>query len=168
MLHITSCTSGFFVNESTDSEFNPAASAKYPATYPTLTHLFMAVSPIFTAWYTKRVQEGDQAEKNCVEDMLCSLRTMPSSNVEVSQWFGNEQSTKDIHDLFTHAETILTKDDLPFLTADVAAHRDWVMEYASVAAFCDNEAMALFYAIDKECEFADHAKRAVMKIVDGM
>ena len=168
MLHLTSCTSGFFVNESTDSEFNPAASAKYPATYTTLTHLFIAVSPIFSAWYTKRVQEGNQTETSCVEDMLCSLRTMPSSNVDVSQWFGNEQSTKDIHDLFTHAETILTKDNLPFLTADVSARRDWVAEYANLDAFCDDEMSALFCAIDRENEFAEHAKRAVMKIVDGM
>ena len=164
---MTGSTSGFFVNESSDSEFNPSTSAKFPATYATLTHLFIAVSPAFEAWYTKRVQEGDQSEKSCVEDMLCSLRTMPSNNVEVAQWFGNEQSMKDAHDLFTHSDSILVKDDLPFLTADVHAHRDWVTEYVSASAFCEDEAMALFYSIDKESEFAEHAKRAVMKIVDG-
>ena len=70
VLYITCSTSGFFVNESTDSTFDPANSIKYPVVYPTLMHLFIGVSPAFAEWYAKRVEEGDQTEKMRLEDLL--------------------------------------------------------------------------------------------------
>lgn len=128
VLYITCSTSGFFVNESTDSTFDPANSIKYPVVYPTLMHLFIGVSPAFAEWYAKRVEEGDQTEKMRLEDLLCTLRPLPSSNVAASCWFGNSHSKDDTHDLFTYAETILGGDGaaVPLLGGAVAsrlAHR---------------------------------------------
>lgn len=167
MLHITCSMNGFYVNESTDSDFSPVLNTKFPAIYPTLIHLFIAVSPCFADWYARRVQEGDQMEKIRLEDILCTLRPMPSCNVASNTWFGTPRSGADIHDLFSHAETILEEEDIPYLSADVQPHREWLTEYVGANTLTDDENMALFYAISKESEFAEAAKRAVMKIVDG-
>ena len=82
-------------------------------------------------------------------------------------WFGPPRSAADIHDLFTHAETILEEEEIPYLSADVQAHREWLTEYVGASTLTDDENMALFYAISKENEFAEAAKRGTMKIVDG-
>ena len=167
VLYITCSTSGFFVNESTDSTFDPANSIKYPVVYPTLMHLFIGVSPAFAEWYAKRVEEGDQTEKMRLEDLLCTLRPLPSSNVAASCWFGNSHSKDDTHDLFTYAETILEETELPFLSSEVRSRRDWLTEYMEVNLIPD-PANAPLYLVGKENEFAEAAKRAAMRIVDGV
>lgn len=82
VVHVTGGASGFFVNQSTDSAFNAAADAERGAVYPTLSHLLLAVSPAFAAWYAQRQAEGDQVEKIKLEELLASLRPLPEQQRE--------------------------------------------------------------------------------------
>ena len=95
VVHVTGGASGFFVNQSTDSAFNAAADAERGAVYPTLSHLLLAVSPAFAAWYAQRQAEGDQVEKIKLEELLASLRPLPSSNVSAQkQWLAEYTAVK--------------------------------------------------------------------------
>lgn len=166
VFHVTGSSSGFFVNQSTDSAFSAAASAAFSTVYPTLSHLLMAVSPAFAAWYKQRLAEGDQVEKITLEELLTSLHPLPSSNVSAQNWFALKAEA-DEHNLFSHSDSILANDSLPYLAGDVTAQKQWLAEYTSVKTSAEDADIRLYYAIDYENQFAEAATRGVMKIVDG-
>ena len=63
VVHVTGGASGFFVDQSTDSAFNAAADAERGAVYPTLSHLLLAVSPAFAAWYAQRQERKNKQKR---------------------------------------------------------------------------------------------------------
>ena len=126
----------------------------------------MAVSPAFAAWYKQRLAEGDQVEKITLEELLTSLHPLPSSNVSAQNWFALKAEA-DEHNLFSHSDSILANDSLPYLAGDVTAQKQWLAEYTSVKTSAEDADIRLYYAIDYENQFAEAATRGVMKIVDG-
>lgn len=166
VVHVTGGASGFFVNQSTDSAFNAAADAERGAVYPTLSHLLLAVSPAFAAWYAQRQAEGDQVEKIKLEELLASLRPLPSSNVSAQNWFA-PRTAVDQHNLFSHAEGILGDESLPYLSSEVSAQKQWLVEYTAVKTSKEDADIRLYYAIEYENQFAEAATRGAMRIVDG-
>lgn len=160
--HITGCSSGFFVNQSTDSSFDPNPSTEFPNTYSTLCRLLTAVSPIFLAWYTKRVEEGDQIEKITLEDLLSTLHSLPSSNINSQMWF---ESGKQERDLFAYGDSILTDSAIPYLSSDIKSNPNWLLEYIN-AKTAEEVELRPYFAVEYENRFAEVATQGVMRIVE--
>lgn len=162
MFHITGCSSGFYVNQSTDSAFNPAVSTTFTTIYPTLCRLFVAISPLFAAWYAKRVEEGDQIEKITLEDLLSTLHSLPSSNINAQMWF---QSKEERSDLFAYGDSILTDSAIPYLSSDIKGNMNWLMEYNN-AKTAEEVDLRPYFAVDYENRFAETAMQGVTRIVE--
>ena len=163
VFHITGCSSGFFVNQSTDSSFDPATSATFPTIYPTLCRLFAAVSPLFAEWYAKRVEEGDQIEKISLEDLLSTLHSLPSSNINAQMWF--QSSKQENRDLFAYGDSILTDSAIPYLSSDIKGNMNWLMEYNN-AKTAEEVDLRPYFAVDYENRFAEAAMQGVTRIVE--
>lgn len=161
--HITSCSSGFFVNQSTDSSFDPAVSTTFPSTYPTLCRLFAALSPLFAEWFAKRVEEGDQIEKITLEDLLSTLHSLPSSNINSQLWF--ETATEERRDLFAYGDSILTESNIPYLSSDIKSNPNWLMEYIN-AKTAEEVDLRPYFAVEYENRFAEAATQGVTRIVE--
>ena len=129
MLHITCCTNGFYVSQSSDSVFNAAASEQHSTVYSTLCHLLVAVSPAFAAWYKQHVEEGDRTEKFSLEEILDSLPTLASNTIPPQHWFASSQDDTVSVELLHQAAQLLAGETLPYLSSDVTPAPNWLQEY---------------------------------------
>ena len=166
VFYITGSASGFFVNQSTDSDLLPAGSSEFPAVYTTLCHLLKAVSPQFAAWYDQRVKKGDSTDGITLEELLGSFHPLPSCNAAAQRWFRTAPAG-DANNLLEYADQILEASDLPWFSSDVSTYRDWLSEYTLAKSDELEEMTRLFYAVERENEFAQAAVRGAMRIVDG-
>ena len=152
------------MNQSTDSTFDPAVHTTYSTTYQTLCRLFCGISPSFASWYTKRVEEGDQIEKITLEDLLSTLQSLPSSNINAQCWF--QSMKEERHDLFAYGESILSETNIPYLANEIKNNPNWLMEYNS-AKTAEEVDLRPYFAVEYENRFAEAATQGVIRIVEG-
>ena len=89
ILHITGCADGFYVNQSTDSVFNPNISSIYHGVFPTLCALFTVVSPSFRSIFNQR-STIHQNNKVDLEELFSSLSVLPDNEEKAKKWFDTE------------------------------------------------------------------------------
>ena len=166
MFHITCCTNGFYVSQSSDSVFDASASEGHSTVYSTLCHLLVAVSPAFEAWYKQHVEEGDRTEKFSLEEILDSLPTLASNTIPSQHWFASSQDNTLSVELLQHASQLMAGEALPYLSSDVSPAPNWLQEYNLVKDQVDAE-LQPFYSYSLENEFAAAAVRGARRIVDG-
>ena len=74
---------------------------------------------------------GGRLLRSTPEELLTSRHPLPSSNVSAQNWFALKAEA-DEHNLFSHSDSILANDSLPYLAGDVTAQKQWLAEYTSV------------------------------------
>ena len=86
--------------------------------------------------------------------------------MSAQNWFAPCKAA-DQHNLFSHAEGILSDESLPYLSSEVSAQKQWLAEYTAVKTSKEDADIRLYYAIEYENQFAEAATRGAMRIVDG-